>query len=81
MFPSAYRLHLPVTVVRQDANRHRFVQLPVGSVFYPAAGCASREVMIEGTCNGDVVLMFTRDLKDCARQIMSRVPTLSRVSA
>jgi hypothetical protein len=50
-------------------------------VFYPAAGSAGREVMIEGTCNGDVVLMFTRDLKDCARQIMSRVPALSRVSA
>jgi len=66
---SAYILHLPVTVVQRQGTRQKLMQLPEGSVFYAETGPLNSAIMIEGTCNGNVVLMFSRDLDECTRQM------------
>ena len=69
---SAYRLNAPVTVVVIQEGRHRLLQLPAGSVFQPKAARLDRNRMIEGTCKGDIVLVFSRDLEDCANPITAK---------
>ena len=69
MYRAAYRLDWPVTVVVEQTHHHRLMQLPAGAVFYAVAGTPDRNRMIRGICNGDVVLMFARDLENCAQRV------------
>jgi hypothetical protein len=66
MNAAAYRLKNPATVVIRQANRYRLMQLPTGSVFRPLGSKSDFNGMIEGTCKRNVVLIFSRDLEDCA---------------
>ena len=62
-----YQISEPVTVVFDENGRHKLVQLPVGSVFRTTNLKPDRDGMIQGTCRGKAVLMFSRDLEDCAK--------------
>jgi hypothetical protein len=75
MTAAAYRLKNPATVVTRQANRYRWAQLPAGSVFTPLAAESDSNGMIEGTCKRDVVLMFSRDLDDCAEPAAADIHT------
>jgi hypothetical protein len=50
-------------------DRNRLVELPVGSAFYPETIKPDANGMIDGTCNGEMVMMFSRDLADHAEPI------------
>jgi len=78
---SAYMLHLPVTVVERRGTKHRLMQLPEGSIFYAEHGALDRTIMIEGTCNGNVVLMFSRDLDECTRQISAARAAVATIAS
>ena len=69
----AYLLKNPITVVVRQVNQYRLVQLPAGSVFNSSGSRPDPNGMIDGTCRGDVVLMFSRDLEDRAEPIPARV--------
>ena len=69
----AYLLKNPITVVVRQVNQYRLVQLPAGSVFNASGSRPDPNGMIDGTCRGDVVLMFSRDLEDRAEPIPARV--------
>jgi hypothetical protein len=66
----AFRLNMPVTVVVQQPNRHKLLQLPIGAIFYAGNSRPDQNGMVEGTCKGDAVLIFSRDLQDCAVPIV-----------
>lgn len=66
---SVYRLQGPVTVLVEHPNGHRLQQLPAGSVVHISNGKPDRNGLIQGTCNGNSVQMFSRDLEDCAHSI------------
>jgi hypothetical protein len=69
MTSPAYRLKNPITVVIGQADHYRLVQLPAGSIFYPEGSKPDPNGMIDGTCQGDAVMMFFRDLDDRAEPI------------
>ena len=69
MTSNVYRINDPVTVAIQLETHYELVQLPVGSLFRAADSKPDRNGMIQGTCRGDAVLMFMRDLEDCASPI------------
>jgi hypothetical protein len=64
MTTSCYRLKNPITVVVRRADHYRLVQLPAGSVFHATGSRPDPNGMIDGTCKGEVVLMFSSDLQD-----------------
>lgn len=66
---SVYRLWEPVTVLVQHANGYKLQQLPAGSVLHVSSGKPDRNGLIEGTCNGKSVQIFSRDLEECAHSI------------
>ena len=65
----AYLLKNPITVVVRHLNHYCVVQLPAGSVFNASSSRPDSNGMIDGTCKGDMVLMFSRDLEDRAEPI------------
>jgi hypothetical protein len=65
----AYLLKNPVTVVIREVNHYRLTQLPAGSVFNASGAKPDPNGMIDGTCHGEVVLIFSRDLEDRAEPI------------
>ena len=56
-------------VVVQESNRPRLVQLPAGSIFETNDSTPDVHGMVDGTCNGDVVMIFASDLKERAKFI------------
>ena len=67
MVTPAYRLTNPITVDVQ--SRHRLVELPAGSIIYPGSPDPDANGMIDGMCNGDEVMVFSRDLEERAEPI------------
>jgi hypothetical protein len=63
------RLEGPITVVVKEANHYRLAELPAGSVFNATGSTPDINGMIDGTCNGAVVFMFSRDLEEGAKPI------------
>ena len=74
MISCVYRLTMPVTVEVQQAGHYRLTQLPVGSIFVPRIQGPDRNGIVYGTCKGDVVLLFSRDLENCAEPIAGELP-------
>ena len=72
----AYRLKYPITVVVRRRDNYRLVQLPAGSVFHLSGAMPDSSGMIDGTCKGDSVMIFSRDLEERAEQL-----PLQRVNA
>lgn len=70
MISSAYRLKNPITVVLLRQEHYRLMELPAGSVFYAAHPEPDPNGMIDGTCKGDVVMMFSCDLEARAEPIV-----------
>jgi hypothetical protein len=64
-----FRLNHPITVVVQELGHGHLKQIPAGSVFYAANSKPDANGMINGTYNGEVVMMFERDLADRAEPI------------
>jgi hypothetical protein len=69
MAESAHRLDSPITVVVKEANQYRLAELPAGAVFNAIGSKPDLNGMIDGTCNGAVVFMFSRDLEEGAKPI------------
>lgn len=65
----AYRVTQPILVVVRDPDRYRLVQLAPGSVVYATGSKPDPNGMIDGTCLGDVVLMYSCDLAARAEPI------------
>jgi hypothetical protein len=65
----AYLLKNLITVVVRQTNHYRLMQLPAGSVFNASGSRPDSSGMIDGTCKGDAVLMFSSDLEDRAEPI------------
>jgi hypothetical protein len=76
MAESVYRLDSPKTVVVKEANRHRLTELPAGSVFNAKCPKPDHNGMIDGTCNGVVVFMFSRDLDERAGAVTPKSPAI-----
>jgi len=66
-----YRIKTPVTVVVREINNYRLAQLPEGSLFETSGSRPDVNGMVDGTCKGEVVLIFSRDLEDRAELIAS----------
>jgi hypothetical protein len=69
MAESAHRLDSPITVVVKEANHYWLAELPAGSVFTATDSKPDVNGMIDGTCNGAIVFIFSRDLEEGARPI------------
>jgi|HubBroStandDraft_2_1064218.scaffolds.fasta_scaffold71749_3 hypothetical protein len=69
MATSAYLLKNPITVVIRQLDHYRLAQLPAGAVFEASGSKPDPNGMIDGTCQGDVVLIFSRDLEDRAEPL------------
>lgn len=61
-----YRINDPVTVAVQKGEHYSLEQVPAGCLFRTANSTPDCNGMISGVCRGDAVLMFSRDLEDCA---------------
>jgi hypothetical protein len=68
---TTYRLSFPITVVAQDAKRFRLRQLPAGSVLICTSSQTDAGGMIRASCNGSAVIVFERDLEECAEPILT----------
>jgi hypothetical protein len=71
MVTPAYRLTNSITVDIQCC--HRLIELPAGSIIYPSSVAPDANGMIDGICNGDVVMVFSRDLEERAEPIYALV--------
>jgi hypothetical protein len=71
MVTPAYRLTNSITVDIQC--RHRLIELPAGSIIYPSSVGPDANGMVDGICNGDVVMVFSRDLEERAEPIYALV--------
>jgi hypothetical protein len=67
--PPLFRLEEPITVLVERDNGHRLQQLAAGSIFHAVTLKPDRNGLISGTCNGNSVQMFSRDLEDRAHSI------------
>jgi len=76
MSDSSYVLKHPLTVVVRQINHYRLLQLPAGSVLEVSGSKPDGNGMIDGTCGGNVVLMFSRDLQDRAEPIPGNIVPL-----
>ena len=59
-----YRFIRPTSVITHREGHYRLEQLPAGTVFYPNDLHPDHDDMIDGTCHGDEVMIFSRDLED-----------------
>lgn len=66
MMATSYRLQQPVTVLVKNTHGYRLQQLPAGSVLQLSTGKPDRSGLLEATCNGNSVQIFSRDLQECA---------------
>ena len=71
MTASSFRLNSPITVIALEENHDRLKQLPEGSVLQAAALTPDPNHMIECTCDGDTLLVFSRDLRDSAELLVA----------
>lgn len=65
----AFKLKSVITVVVRDVDRFRLVRLLPGSVFYATGSKPDPNGMIDGTCDGEVVMLFARDLEERAERM------------
>jgi hypothetical protein len=65
----AYRLNDSVTALVQKSGFCKFLQLPVGALFYPTVHKPDRNGMVQGQCLGEAVEMFSRDLEACGEPV------------
>lgn len=61
-----YRFREAIVVVIRDAGGYKLRELPAGSVFQATGAKPDSNGMVDGTCNGDVTLIFVRDLNERA---------------
>lgn len=73
MISPAYRFTDSVVVAIRGTRGYKFRELPAGSVFLPAGSKPDPGGMIDGTCNGDSVLIFSRDLDERAEPAVSEL--------
>ena len=63
MVPDVFRLQQPVTAIRNEMRKHRFLTIPAGSVI-----TIVRRVLgiglVQAEWNGQVVEVYLRDLRD-----------------
>jgi len=62
-----YRFQTPITIV---VKQSRLLQLPTGTMFYANDSAPDANGMVHGTCNGETVMMFSRDLEDRAEFVV-----------
>ena len=67
MTASTYRINSPIMAVMM--NRDRLIQLPIGSMIYAGSLTPDANGMIDGICNGEVVMVYSRDLEERAERI------------
>lgn len=75
-----YKLTNPITVAVQQGGQYRLAQLPAGCLFRTPDSKPDCNGMISGTCLGDQVLVFSRDLEDCAIPIGSEAASCMSAS-
>jgi hypothetical protein len=68
----AYRFSAATTVTVHEGNKVRLKQLLAGDLFLAFSAEPDRSGMVVGTCNGQMVLVFTRDLAERAEAIDDR---------
>jgi hypothetical protein len=57
-------------VVVRDSSGYRLRELPSGRVFWPTGSRPDCNRMIDGTCDGEVVLMYQRDLEERTEPVL-----------
>lgn len=66
----AFRFKTSATVAIEEHGRYRLRELPAGAVFRPEKRSKpTSSCMLDGTCNGAHVSVFTRDLDERAEAI------------
>lgn len=67
-------------VVIRDMSGYKLRELPAGSVFRPTGSKPDSNRMIDGTCDGAVVLMFLRDLEERAEPLVGLTEAAPRLA-
>ena len=74
MTASVYRLKTPLIAVIKHGTSYRLSQLTGGSLFLPSDSKPDSDGMIEGTYEGNIVLVFARDLVGRPSLYLSKQP-------
>jgi len=69
-----YRISDPVTVVVEEGRQWRLKQLSVGSQIQTIGSNPDGSGLIRARCEGEIILIFTRDLQDCAHPAVPKTP-------
>ena len=69
MNASTFRFKASIVVIIRNTGGYKLRELLAGSVFCSTGSKPDPNGMIDGTCNGEVALIFARDLNERAELI------------
>jgi len=71
---SAYRFRAATTVAIRERQGFKIAEVSAGSLFLPSSAAPDQNHMVNGLCNGQMVVVFARDLEERAEVLGAIAP-------